>query len=129
MITLSKAKQYLLLSLCFLQSLIAMSQTQQFFTSDKLSSNQITAICQDKTGYIWVGTEYGLNKYDGYRFTNYLHEGGNPNSISSNIVSFLFMDSDDNLWVGTQLGLDRYNPDNDQFEHIRLEGAKIPAAY
>ena len=100
------------------------SQTQQFFTSDKLSSNQITGICQDKTGYIWVGTEYGLNKYDGYRFTNYLHEAANPNSISSNIISFLFLDADDNLWVGTQLGLDRYNRDNDQFEHITLEGAK-----
>ena len=104
--------------------LISMSQTQQFFTSDKLSSNRVLAICQDKTGYIWVGTEYGLNKYDGYRFTNYLHESANPNSISSNIVSFLFSDSQDNLWVGTQLGLDLYNRDKDQFEHVKLEGAK-----
>ena len=103
---------------------ISMSQTQQFFTSDKLSSNRVLAICQDKTGYIWVGTEYGLNKYDGYRFTNYLHESANPNSISSNIVSFLFSDSQDNLWVGTQLGLDLYNRDKDQFEHVKLEGAK-----
>ena len=104
--------------------LIALSQTQQFFTSDKLSSNQVTGICQDKTGYIWVGTEYGLNKYDGYRFTNYLHETAKPNSIVSNVISFIFCDASDNLWVGTQLGLDRYNRDNDQFEHIKLEGAK-----
>lgn len=104
--------------------LIAMGQTQQFFTSDKLSSNRVLAICQDKTGYIWVGTEYGLNKYDGYRFTNYLHEADKPYSISSNIISFLFSDAEDNLWVGTQLGLDRYNRSNDQFEHVKLEGAK-----
>ena len=101
-----------------------MSQTQQFFTSDKLSSNQVTSICQDKTGYIWVGTEYGLNKYDGYRFTNYLHDTARPSSIVNNVISFLFSDADGNLWVGTQMGLDRYNHDNDQFEHITLKGAK-----
>ena len=117
-------KKSFLLTLCFMSCLITMGQTQQFFTSDKLSSNRVLAICQDKTGYIWVGTEYGLNKYDGYRFTNYLHEADKPYSISSNIVSFLFSDADDNLWVGTQLGLDRYNRDNDQFEHVKLEGAK-----
>ena len=117
-------KKSLLLTLCLMFCLITMSQTQQFFTSDKLSSNQVTSICQDKTGYIWVGTEYGLNKYDGYRFTIYLHETAKPYSVVSNVISFLFCDADDNLWVGTQLGLDRYNRDNDQFEHIKLEGAK-----
>ena len=121
---LTTMKKSFLLTLCLMSCLISMSQTQQFFTSDKLSSNQITGICQDKTGYIWVGTEYGLNKYDGYRFTNYLHETAKPFSIVSNVISFLFCDADDNLWVGTHLGLDRYNRDNDQFEHIKLEGAK-----
>ena len=113
-----------LLTLCLLSCLISRGQTQQFFTSDKLSSNQVTSICQDKTGYIWVGTEYGLNKYDGYHFTNYLHETANPHSVSSNVISFLYSDDDDNLWVGTQFGLDRYNRSNDQFEHITLKGAK-----
>ena len=117
-------KKLILLTLCCLSCLMAMSQTQQFFTSDKLSSNQVTSICQDKTGYIWVGTDYGLNKYDGYRFTNYLHETAHPHSISGNIISFLFCDVNNNLWVGTQLGLDRYNRDTDQFEHVKMEGAK-----
>ena len=117
-------KKSFLLTLCFMSCLMGMSQTQQFFTSDRLSSNQVTSICQDKTGYIWVGTEYGLNKYDGYRFTTYLHETAKPYSISSNIISFLFSDAADNLWVGTQMGLDRYQPASDQFEHVKLEGAK-----
>ena len=117
-------KRIILLTICTLTWLMATSQTQHFYTSDQLSSNQITNICQDKAGYIWVGTEFGLNKYDGYRFTNYLHEAANPHSISSNLISFLFCDTDDNLWVGTQLGLDRYNCENDQFEHITLKGAK-----
>ena len=114
---------YLSLFTCRL-SLPMMGQTQYFYTSDKLSSNQITQICRDQIGYIWVGTEFGLNKYDGYRFTNYFHETDNAATISSNVISFLFVDSRGNLWVGTQKGLDRYDDTNDQFIHVGLEGAK-----
>ena len=113
---------YLLFTCCLL--LPTMGQTQYFYTSDKLSSNQITQICRDQVGYIWVGTEFGLNKYDGYRFTNYFHETDNAATISSNVISFLFVDSRGNLWVGTQKGLDRYDDTNDQFIHVGLEGAK-----
>lgn len=102
----------------------ALGQTRHFYTSEKLSSNLITNICQDKVGYVWVGTDYGLNKYDGYRFTNYLHEAGNDATVSSNIISYLFVDTQGTLWVGTQCGLDRYDDVNDRFEHVGLEGAK-----
>ena len=105
-------------------SLPMIGQTQYFYTSDKLSSNQITQICCDQVGYIWVGTEFGLNKYDGYRFTNYFHETDNAATIGSNVISFLFVDSRGNLWVGTQKGLDRYDDTSDQFIHVGLEGAK-----
>ncbi len=109
----------------FLQlGILSWAQSGHFYTSEKLSSNQITNIRQDKVGYIWVGAEYGLNKYDGYRFTTYLHEVNRPNTISSNIISYLFVDSYGNLWVGTQRGLDLYDSVNDQFLHIKLEGAK-----
>lgn len=104
--------------------LLTYAQGGHFYTSEKLSSNQIIDICQDKTGYIWVGTEYGLNKYDGYRFTNYLNEPQDTTSLCSNVVSYLFTDSKGNLWVGTRRGLDLYNPVSDQFEHIAMEGAK-----
>ena len=86
-------KRRLLLILTFYFSLLAshfsllQAQTQHFYTSDNLSSNQISTICQDQVGYIWIGTEYGLNKYDGYRFANYLYDKDNPASISSNTIS------------------------------------------
>ena len=117
-------KRTLFLSLVLVHCLMMMGQTQHFYTSDKLSSNQITNICQDEAGYIWIGTEYGLNKYDGYSFTNYLYDKDNPASISSNTISFLFCDSKGNLWVGTQKGLDCYDDANDQFRHIKMNGAK-----
>ena len=117
-------KRSLLLSVLLVHCLLIVGQTQHFYTSDKLSSNQITNICQDAAGYIWIGTEYGLNKYDGYSFTNYLYDKDNPASISSNIISNLFCDSKGNLWVGTQKGLDLYDEANDQFRHIPMNGAK-----
>ena len=107
----NKISRYLLCVAFFTLQLLCLTssaQTVHFYTSDKLSSNQITRICQDKVGYIWVGTEYGLNKYDGYRFTNYLHETDDTTSVCSNVISFLFADSKGTVWVGTQKGLDRY---------------------
>ena len=122
----NKISRYLLCVAFFTLQLLCLTssaQTVHFYTSDKLSSNQITRICQDKVGYIWVGTEYGLNKYDGYRFTNYLHETDDTTSVCSNVISFLFADSKGTVWVGTQKGLDRYDDVNDRFEHIPLRGA------
>ncbi len=121
----NKMRKVLIIIILLLKlNVYVIGQNGHFYTSEKLSSNQITNICQDKVGYIWVGTEYGLNKYDGYRFTNYLHDAAQPTSISSNIISTLFVDSYGNLWVGTQKGLDLYDPVNDHFVHIKLEGAK-----
>lgn len=117
-------KRVLTILLLLPACLSAFCQGGHFYTSDKLSSNQITNIRQDKAGYIWVGTDYGLNKYDGYRFTNYLHEEQDTTSLCSNVISYLFTDQKGNVWVGTRRGLDLYNPVTDEFEHITMEGAK-----
>ena len=53
---------FLLYSLSF--CLMMTGQTRHFYTSERLSSNLISCICQDQAGYIWIGTEYGLNRYD-----------------------------------------------------------------
>ena len=116
-------RRQLLIILSLLSFVLLGRAQSHFYTSEKLSSNQITQICQDKDGYIWIGTEYGLNKYDGYRFTNYLHDKNNPSSVSSNVISYLFEDADGTLWVGTQLGLDRYDPTTNQFISVEMKGA------
>jgi len=86
----------------------------------------ITCITQDREGYIWIGTEYGLNKYDGYRFTNYLHDEGNNLSINSNNITSLFVDDDGNLWVGTGIGLAYYDDANNHFERVVIPGVATP---
>ena len=116
-------KRLFTIAILLMGCLIASGQSR-FYTSEKLSSNQITHICQDKVGYLWVGTEFGLNKYDGYRYSTYLHDKNKASSLSSNIISSLFVDTKGNLWVGTQKGLDLFDPQNEHFEHVVFEEAK-----
>lgn len=92
------------------------AQSGYFYNSDRVSSNFVTSIIQDQSGLIWIGSDRGLNKFDGYRFTTYLHDSDNPRSLSSNAVSYLFTDREGNLWVGTSGGLMRYNKVSDDFE-------------
>ena len=97
------------------RSLCAWAQGGLFFTSDKLSNTNITSICQDKTGYIWIGTENGLNRFDGYKFSVYKNNPQDSTSLMFNIVNKVFCDKSGNLWVGTNTGLQRYDDDADSF--------------
>ncbi|MCR4769595.1 MAG: helix-turn-helix domain-containing protein [Bacteroidaceae bacterium] len=91
------------------------SQNGVFFTSDKISNTNITSICQDKSGYIWIGTENGLNRFDGYKFTVYKNLPQDSTSLMFNIVNKVFCDTDGNLWVGTNIGVQRYDDATDSF--------------
>ena len=93
----------------------AMADTGKLYTSDKLSSSLLTSVCQDKYGYIWVGSEYGLNKFDGYNFTLYHSLQGDTTSIVNNNISILYTSSDGNLWVGLSKGLCRYDYHSNSF--------------
>ena len=53
---------------------------------DGLSQSTVKTIYQDSKGYIWVGTDAGLNKYNGYEFKQYKHDEYNKNSISDNYI-------------------------------------------
>ncbi|MBM6993925.1 MAG: response regulator [Prevotella sp.] len=92
------------------------AQSGYFYNSDRVSSNLITCIIQDNAGQVWIASDRGLNKFDGYRFTAYLHDSNNPRSLLSNAVSLLFTDRQGNLWVGTGNGLMKYDKSSDDFE-------------
>jgi signal transduction histidine kinase/ligand-binding sensor domain-containing protein/CheY-like chemotaxis protein len=77
----------------------------------------------DRHQFIWSGTNSGgLVKYDktSHRFTHYLNNPANPESISSNTVYDIFEDKDGNLWVGTRQGLEMFNPVTEKFEHAGI---------
>jgi len=101
----------------------------ELFTSGKLSSSLINCIVQDKYGYIWVGTEYGLSKFDGYRFTNYLHNEEDTTSITDNIISDLLVDKKGNLWIGCAKGLMRYNYETNNFSRLQFPDGRKPRIY
>ena len=83
---------------------------QQYTVSNGLSSNEVSAIIQDKDGFIWMGTEDGLNQFDGYQFSVYKYDPDNPISLSDNIVLTLVIGSDSVLYVGTVSGLNLFDP-------------------
>ncbi len=74
-----------------------------------LSNNNVSCVFQDSKGFVWVGTQDGLNRYDGYEFTHFKHNPQDTKSISSNVVLAIHEDKLGNLWVGTQNGLNRFD--------------------
>jgi len=96
------------------------------YPSDRLSSGLTTCLCQDSYGYIWIGTEHGLNKFDGYRFTTYYHSRTDPATLTDNEVAALFVDSHGQLWVGCARGLVRYDYDNDRFQRYHFPDHQTP---
>jgi len=85
-----------------------------------LSQSTVFSMLQDSQGFMWFGTEDGLNKYDGYTFTVYKHDPDNPNRLSNNSIQAMLEDSSGALWFGTsEGGLDRYDRKLNQFTHYR----------
>lgn len=98
-----------------------------------LSNNKVNCIIQDKRGFIWIGTNDGLNRYDGYNFTVYRHEPGNPTTISGNIIRDMVEDKKGVLWIATEDGgLTRYDHTLEpakifkQYKHLPGDSNSIP---
>ena len=100
-------------------AVLAQSQDKRFHhvtINEGLSQSTVQAIFQDSDGYMWFGTQDGLNKYDGYNFTVYKHDPGDPASISDNNINVIFEDYEGVLWVGTSTrGISRYDREKDRF--------------
>lgn len=122
-------KHFMLLITCGIISLITFASSGELYTSGKLSSSLINCITQDKYGYIWIGTEYGLSKFDGYRFTNYFHDEKDSTSITDNIISNFLVDKEGNLWIGTAKGLMKYDYESNRFKRYRAQDGRRPRIY
>ena len=83
---------------------------------DGLSQNAGLAIFQDSIGYLWIGSQDGLNRYDGYTFKIFKHDPDDLNSISHNSILSMAEDKSGSLWIGTWGGgLNRYDPATEKF--------------
>ena len=84
-------------------------------TEEGLSQTKVTTIVQDDQGFMWFGTQYGLNRYDGYNFKLFVHDPRNPKSLSGVYINVLFKDRDGALWVGCDQFLNKFNRANETF--------------
>jgi len=95
-------------------------------TLDGLSQTRVSQIVQDDKGFMWFGTQHGLNRYDGYEFRLYVHDPDNLDSLSSAFIFALFKDHSGNIWVGCNQVLDRFDPRTEHFTHYKIEGGATP---
>ena len=119
-------RQILLLFSVLLISVLGLGQAGQFVPSERFSSGLINDICQDKYGYIWVATDFGLNKFDGYRFTQFIHHPDDSTTVNSNVVTALYCDKDGQLWVGTSKGIDCFDYASNTFVHYPFADGAHP---
>ncbi len=64
----------------------------------------ITALHQDRNGYLWIGSRSGLLLFDGYSYTTFQHDPSDPGSITDNTIRTFYEDRDGSLWIGTNTG-------------------------
>lgn len=81
-----------------------------------LSQTSVHDICRDYKGILWIGTSFGLNRYDGSQMRQYFNAGNDTTSISGNQIHFIKEDQSKNLWIGTNQSVVRYNRESDNFE-------------
>ncbi len=94
----------------------------QLTAKQGLSNSFVNCLLQDHYGFIWFGTDDGLNRFDGYEIKVYRNNPDAKSSISENIIWAMYEDRSGYLWIGTKSGgLNKYDPRNDSFEHFKLD--------
>ncbi|MFY0625822.1 MAG: response regulator [Reichenbachiella sp.] len=91
-----------------------------YSTENGLSQNDIESLFQDSFGFLWIGTNGGLNRFDGYSFKHYQKEIDTENTLSSNLIGGITEDSHNNIWVCTpNAGVMMFNRNSDEIVHIK----------
>jgi ligand-binding sensor domain-containing protein/signal transduction histidine kinase len=88
-----------------------------------LSQASVRAMVQDRHGFLWFGTQDGLNRFDGNEFRVYRHRKDDAGSLPGDLIRALAIDRDGVLWIGGTGGLSRYLEARDRFEAVPIEGA------
>ncbi|MES2731985.1 MAG: two-component regulator propeller domain-containing protein [Bacteroidota bacterium] len=88
---------------------------EQLSTKEGLSHSVVTCTLQDREGFMWIGTQDGLNRFDGYSFLLFEHDASDKNSLSNNNITCLYEDREGNIWVGTSDGLNKLDKTTNTF--------------
>ncbi|MDY0083801.1 MAG: two-component regulator propeller domain-containing protein, partial [Ignavibacteriaceae bacterium] len=94
---------------------------QNLTVQDGLSDGDVNYIIQDRKGFLWIATEGGLNRYDGYEFKIFKYNQNDPNSLPNNSIWALYEDKSGYIWIGTKNGdLVRFSPSDEKFTTIKI---------
>jgi signal transduction histidine kinase/ligand-binding sensor domain-containing protein len=93
-------------------------------TTEGLSQIKVSEIVQDDQGFMWFGTQYGLNRFDGYNFKVFVHDPREANSLSGVLIGALFKDRDGTLWVGCDQFVNRFDRETETFRQY-----PVPSVY
>lgn len=100
---------------------------KHFTEDDGLINNKVTSLLCDKEGYIWIGTQAGLQRYDGTRFQNFITNIKDTEALQSDWISAIYEDSKNRLWIGNTIGgvylLDR---NSRKFYNYNLQHNQMP---
>ena len=109
--------------LFFLPAIVISQYTNLHFehitVENGLSNNFCYCTFQDKEGYIWFGTENGLNRWDGNNFKIFKNNPNDSTTISNNRIFGITEDKDGVLWISTAFGLNKYIKDTDSFKRMK----------
>ncbi|MEO6522432.1 MAG: two-component regulator propeller domain-containing protein [Mucilaginibacter sp.] len=100
----------------------------QLDISNGLSHNQVNCIFKDSEGFMWFGTASGLNRFDGYNFKIFRHDG-DKNSVKDDFITKIFEGPDKKLWIATRYGYCFYDPETERFNNdmsLLLRSLKLP---
>jgi len=92
------------------------SKARTLTTENGLSDNGVHCFYKDRTGYMWIGTRHGLNRYNGHTFTVFKPDAGN--SISNEVINSIAGEADGTIWVATMNGLNYYKASQNKWSTI-----------
>ena len=113
---------YLLLCLYGGVATAAEYQFRHYDTNNGLSQNSVMSIVQDNMGFMWFGTNDGMNRFDGRSFKVY-HKGNGANQLGSDRICVMYEAPNHELWVGTDHGVYIYSPTTDSFRRFSTKTA------
>jgi PAS domain S-box-containing protein len=93
---------------------------ENYSSEQGLSQNSISCFAQDQFGYIWMGTENGLNKFDGYQIINYFEDNSDTLHLSSGSIYDICVDQENKIWIATSNGLNSYDQKTEKFSHFKF---------
>jgi len=98
---------------------------QHLGIEEGLPQESVITILQDRTGFMWLGTQAGLARFDGYRHRVFRNDPADANSLPDNYVQASYEDGEGRLWFGTRGGLVRFDAARNRFvRHAFTEGAR-----